>query len=174
MPRRVGYQLTRPGRRADDPDVELPIAQDIRSVPGIPRRDGEISYYSREYPLESVAVETKRSTKSISMHAIRKAEHQFHIRQAALFLRRTDVVAHRERDLLHAPGFKLDRQGRGARDVLVIAEHRAIDSKELVFVFYGARITEFRQRGVMALTDGDQLITRLVLNGIRRGKECPA
>lgn len=61
MPRRVGYHVTRPGRTPDDPDVELPIAQDIRSVPGIPKRDAEISFYSREFPLESVAEEQSAS-----------------------------------------------------------------------------------------------------------------
>ena len=61
MPRRVGYKVTRPGRKADDPEIELPIAQDIRSEPGIPRRDNEVSYYAREFPLESVAEEQSAS-----------------------------------------------------------------------------------------------------------------
>ena len=61
MPRRVGYKITRPGRKTDDPEIELPIAQDIRSEPGIPRRDNEVSYYAREFPLESVAEEQSAS-----------------------------------------------------------------------------------------------------------------
>ena len=69
MPRRVGYKVTRPGRRADDPDVEFPIAQDIRSVPGIPRRDAEISFYSREYPLESAEPSGEDVTEAIRAKA---------------------------------------------------------------------------------------------------------
>ena len=60
--RRVGYHVTRPGRREDDPPVEIPIAADLKSVPGTPTRDVEVSYYSREYPLESVAVEHSASS----------------------------------------------------------------------------------------------------------------
>ena len=60
--RRVGYQVTRPGRREDDPPVEIPVAGDLKSVPGTPTRDVEVSYYSREYPLESVAVEHSASS----------------------------------------------------------------------------------------------------------------
>ena len=60
--RRVGYHVTRPGRREDDPPIEIPVAADLKSVPGTPTRDVEISYYSREYPLESVAVEHSASS----------------------------------------------------------------------------------------------------------------
>ncbi len=60
--RRVGYQVTRPGRRTEDPPVEIPVAADLESVPGTPTRDNEITYYAREYPLESVAVEHSASS----------------------------------------------------------------------------------------------------------------
>ena len=60
--RRVGYHVTRPGRREDDPPIEIPVAADLKSVPGTPTRDVETSYYSREYPLESVAVEHSASS----------------------------------------------------------------------------------------------------------------
>ena len=60
--RRVGYHVTRPGRRDEDPPVEIQIAADLKSVPGTPTRDVEVSYYSREYPLESVAVEHSASS----------------------------------------------------------------------------------------------------------------
>ena len=60
--RRVGYHVTRPGRHDEDPPVEIAVAADLKSVPGTPTRDVEISYYSREYPLESVAVEHSASS----------------------------------------------------------------------------------------------------------------
>ena len=62
MARRVGYHVNRPGRRAEDEAVEIPIAADLKSVPGTPTRDNEITYYAREYPLESVAVEHSASS----------------------------------------------------------------------------------------------------------------
>ena len=60
--RRLGYTVTREGRRADDPPAEIPVAADLESVPGTPTRDNEITYYAREYPLESVAVEHSASS----------------------------------------------------------------------------------------------------------------
>ena len=62
MARRVGYHVNRPGRRSEDEDVAIPIAADLKSVPGTPTRDNEITYYTREYPLESVAVEHSASS----------------------------------------------------------------------------------------------------------------
>ena len=52
----VGQQVTRPGRRVDDEDITFPVAKDLLKVPGAPRREDEITFYSREYPLESFAV----------------------------------------------------------------------------------------------------------------------
>ncbi len=60
--RRVGYTVTRPGREVDDPPVDIPVAADLKSVPGTPTRDIEITYHAREYPLESVAVEHSASS----------------------------------------------------------------------------------------------------------------
>ena len=60
--RRVGYTVSRPGRRVEDPPVEIPVAKDLQSVPGTPIRDNEVTYYAREYPLESVAVEHSASS----------------------------------------------------------------------------------------------------------------
>ena len=62
MARRVGYHVNRPGRQHGDEDVQIPIAADLKSVPGTPTRDNEITYYTREYPLESVAVEHSASS----------------------------------------------------------------------------------------------------------------
>ena len=57
MPKRVHHVVTRPGREAGDPDVEIPVAEDLVSQPGIPLREVDVSFYSREYPLESQSIE---------------------------------------------------------------------------------------------------------------------
>ena len=61
VPRRIGHWVTRPGRGPDEPPITFPVAKDLESVPGIPSRDGEVSFYSREFPLESVAIEQSAS-----------------------------------------------------------------------------------------------------------------
>ena len=59
--RRIGKIITRPGLGYGDSDIEIPIAQDLLKVEGIPQRDAEVSYYSREFPLESFALENSAS-----------------------------------------------------------------------------------------------------------------
>ena len=59
--RRIGHNVTRPSRLPDEEPLSFPVARDIQSVPGIPKRDNEVSYYSREAPLESVAVSESAS-----------------------------------------------------------------------------------------------------------------
>ena len=61
MRRIVGHYETRPGLRPGDPPVEFPVARDLETEPGIPTRTDEVSFYSREEPLESVAVEESAS-----------------------------------------------------------------------------------------------------------------
>ena len=51
------HVVSRPGRRREDPDIEIPVAEDLTSVPGIPAREAEVAFYSREYPLESQNIE---------------------------------------------------------------------------------------------------------------------
>ena len=43
----VSHVVTRPGRLHGDPDVEIPVAIDLATVPGIPKRDEDVSFYSR-------------------------------------------------------------------------------------------------------------------------------
>ena len=47
----VGKHITRPGRTIDDDDITFPVAKDLLKVPGVSRREDEITFYSREYPL---------------------------------------------------------------------------------------------------------------------------
>ena len=37
--------------------MEIPVAEDLATVPGIPVREKDVRYYSRAYPLEAQFVE---------------------------------------------------------------------------------------------------------------------
>ena len=57
MPKRkLGIEIKRSGRLDNENDVVIPVASDLLKVEGIPTRGPEVSYYSREFPLESFAV----------------------------------------------------------------------------------------------------------------------
>jgi Pyruvate/2-oxoacid:ferredoxin oxidoreductase delta subunit len=53
----VHHVVTRPGRKHGDADVEIPVADDLTSVPGIPLKEEDVSFYSRVYPIESQNIE---------------------------------------------------------------------------------------------------------------------
>ena len=57
MAKKVGHYVTRPGYQPSDPPVSIPVAKELETVPGIPTRDGDVSFFSREYPLENVTLE---------------------------------------------------------------------------------------------------------------------
>ena len=57
MAKPISHIVTRPGRVAGEPDVEIPVAEDLATTPGIPLREVDVSFYSRVDPLESQNVE---------------------------------------------------------------------------------------------------------------------
>jgi ferredoxin len=57
MAKAVHHVVTRPGRKHGDPDVQIPVAEDLVSVPGIPMRENDLSFYSRVYPQETQNIE---------------------------------------------------------------------------------------------------------------------
>ena len=57
MPKAVHHVVTRPGRTLDEPDVEIPVAEDLATVPGIPQREEDVAFYTRVYPLETQNIE---------------------------------------------------------------------------------------------------------------------
>ena len=61
MAKQIAHTVTRPGRLPGDPDVTIPVAEDLTTVPGIPKRDKDVSFFSREYPLENMGVEESAS-----------------------------------------------------------------------------------------------------------------
>ena len=61
MTKKVGQYIERPGRVSGDEPVTIPVAEDLMTTPGIPARDKDVSFYSREYPLENMAIEESAS-----------------------------------------------------------------------------------------------------------------
>jgi hypothetical protein len=45
--KKVGQVITRPGRLPSDPPIDIPIPEDLMTVPGIPIRQNEVDFYSR-------------------------------------------------------------------------------------------------------------------------------
>ncbi len=54
---KTGHSVTRPGRRLGDRAVNIPVPEELETAPGIVQNPQEVDFYSREYPLESQAVE---------------------------------------------------------------------------------------------------------------------
>lgn len=57
MKKNVHHVVVRPSRKEAESDLEIPVADDIASVPGTPLRERDVSFFSREYPLESQTIE---------------------------------------------------------------------------------------------------------------------
>ena len=53
----VHHVVTRPGRLHGDPDYDIPVPEDLATVPGIRKNDEDVSFYTRVYPLESQNIE---------------------------------------------------------------------------------------------------------------------
>ena len=57
MAKPVSHVVTRPGRRQGDADVTIPVAEELATVPGIPLKEEDLSFYSRVYPQETQNIE---------------------------------------------------------------------------------------------------------------------
>ena len=53
MAKPVSHVVRRPGRTLDAPAVDIPVAEDLTTVPGIPLNERDISFYNRVYPEET-------------------------------------------------------------------------------------------------------------------------
>ena len=53
---KIGHTVIHPGPRPGDPPVEIPVAEELATVPGIPTNEREVDWYAREYPLESINI----------------------------------------------------------------------------------------------------------------------
>ena len=54
---KVGHVVTRPGRKLGDAPGDIPVPEELETVPGIPITSREVDFYSREYPLQRQEVE---------------------------------------------------------------------------------------------------------------------
>ena len=54
---KIGHSITRPGRRLGDEPVTIDVPEELETVPGIPQHPHEVDFYTREYPIETQAVE---------------------------------------------------------------------------------------------------------------------
>ena len=57
----IAYRVERPGRKPGSAPVSIPVPVDLISTPGIPTRERDVSFFSREYPLENMALEESAS-----------------------------------------------------------------------------------------------------------------
>ena len=77
--RKVGHVVTRPGRRHGDDPVEIPVPEELETVPGIPKDEKDVTYYSREYPLQRQQVEHAADTEwahSVGTQEMQEYHHQ--------------------------------------------------------------------------------------------------
>ncbi len=53
----ISHLVSRPGRQEGDDAITIPVAEDLATTPGIRKREVDVSFYSRTYPLESQTIE---------------------------------------------------------------------------------------------------------------------
>ena len=59
--RLLGHNVSHTGRENRDQPIEIPVAKDLEKDPATMRREDEITFYNREYPLESFAISESAS-----------------------------------------------------------------------------------------------------------------
>ena len=57
MTKPISHFVKRPGRRRGDPDVAIPVPQDLATVPGAPQRREDVAFFSREHPLQTQSID---------------------------------------------------------------------------------------------------------------------
>ena len=76
---KVGHVVVRPGRKAGMEPVEIPVPEELETVPGIPMVSKDIDFYSREYPLLRQQVEHGADTEwapGVGTPAMQKYHHE--------------------------------------------------------------------------------------------------
>ena len=54
--KKLHHTVTRPGRMIVDEDVEIKVAEELATVPGIPKLDSDVDFYSRFRPAHTHGV----------------------------------------------------------------------------------------------------------------------
>ena len=57
MAKPVRHTVSRPGRRDGDPDIEIPVAEELATGPGSPEKPADVAFYTREYPLQTQSID---------------------------------------------------------------------------------------------------------------------
>ena len=55
--KKISHIVTRPESREGNGSVSIPVAEELATTPGIPKREVDLSFYSRTQPLESQTIE---------------------------------------------------------------------------------------------------------------------
>lgn len=55
--KKISHTVTRPESRQGSGSVSIPVAEELATTPGIPKREVDLSFYSRTQPLESQTIE---------------------------------------------------------------------------------------------------------------------
>ncbi|MBQ10809.1 MAG: hypothetical protein CMJ45_04595 [Planctomyces sp.] len=58
---KIGHTVTLSNKRLGGPQVVIPVPEELETVPGIPMREQDVDYYSREFPLDTLNVEERAS-----------------------------------------------------------------------------------------------------------------
>ena len=53
----IHHTVKRPGRTQNHDSVEIPVAEELATVPGVVKKDNDVAWYSRNYPIVSQNVE---------------------------------------------------------------------------------------------------------------------
>ena len=76
---KIGHVVVRPGRRHGDDPVEIPVPEELETVPGIPMNMKDVDFYSREYPLQRQQVEHAADTEwapTVGTEAMQQYHHE--------------------------------------------------------------------------------------------------
>ncbi|MCH7713514.1 MAG: hypothetical protein IIC99_07810 [Chloroflexi bacterium] len=58
---KIGHTVTLPSRKPGGPLLSIPVPEELETVPGIPMREEDVDYYTKEYPLDTLNVEERAS-----------------------------------------------------------------------------------------------------------------
>ena len=81
---KIGHVVVRPGRRHGDEPVEIPVPEELETVPGIPMNSKDVDFYSREYPLQRQQVEHAADTEWAPTVGTEEMQQYHHEHQAVM------------------------------------------------------------------------------------------
>ena len=61
MAKKVGLFIERPGRNHGDEAITISVPEALMTEPGIPKRDRDVAFFSREDPIENMALSESAS-----------------------------------------------------------------------------------------------------------------